>query len=85
MEYCQIEYFTLAPELSENISSLKMMGPAETEEIDSLISVSACNTAAVKSKVTFSFLIMTWFHEFCNYDFFFVKLSLFIYSNVLSL
>ena len=57
MEYCQIEYFTLAPELSENISSLKMMGPAETEEIDSLISVSACNTAAVKSKVTFSFLL----------------------------
>ena len=42
--------------MSENISSLKMMGPAETEEIDSLISVSACNTAAVKSKVTFSFL-----------------------------
>ena len=38
--------------MSENISSLKMMGPAETEEIDSLISVSACNTAAVKSKVT---------------------------------
>ena len=62
MKYCQIEYFTLAPELSENISSLKMMGPAETEEIDSLISVSACNTAAVKSKVTFSFLLW-WAHD----------------------
>jgi len=29
-----------------------MMVPAETEEIDSLISVSACNTVAVKNKDT---------------------------------
>ena len=57
-KYRQIEYLTLAPELSENISSLKMMGPAETEEIDSLISVSACNTAAVKNKVALSILML---------------------------
>ena len=42
--------------MSENISSLKMMGPAETEEIDSLISVSTCNTVAVKNKVALSFV-----------------------------
>jgi len=51
-ELCASPNRPYTPELSENISSLKMMGPAETEEIDSLISVSACNTAAVKSKET---------------------------------